>query len=240
MFAISEARTREPLVALTFDDGPNPGATPDLLGLLGEHGARATFFVVGESAARYPELVDRIHREGHALGNHSWSHPSMPGIPARKRREEVRRCAALLGVRSSGYFRPPYGHQSVGSWWDVNRCGHRVVGWSLHAEDWLPHPADWMAERILQRLRPGRIVLLHDALHTTPDPACRDRTPMLGALERVLEASSGEYRFVTLPDLLLQGRPVRKRWLRSPGSPVPLPEGRPAQETTPREESLEP
>src|SRR6478735_7834989 len=77
---ITHVDTTEAVVALTFDDGPHPQWTPRLLDLLDRHGAKATFFMVGEMAMRHPDLVDRVISAGHAIGNHSWNHPSFPAV----------------------------------------------------------------------------------------------------------------------------------------------------------------
>lgn len=212
---ITAVNTADPLVALTFDDGPDPRYTPALLDVLARHGARATFFVVGRQVRAHPAIAARAAREGHALANHTDSHPLLPVAGSAVRRAEIAACAAVIapygGLR---FLRPPQGRQSLGSRFDALRAGHAVVTWSAHAEDWRAHDAAWMAARLASELRPGAIVLLHDALEGPDDPAAADRLPMIAAVDMLLAELSGRYRFVSLPELLRAGNPVRVNWYR--------------------------
>lgn len=213
---ITHVRTDRPLVALTFDDGPDPQATPRLLELLDRHNARATFFVIGAQLRAHPELARRIVAAGHALANHTDTHPNLASLPAARRRAEVRACAATIaplgGLR---LLRPPQGRQTTASRFDMLRAGHQVVTWSAHAEDWRPHSAEELYARLAPELRPGAIVLLHDRLHNPTWPAAADRTPLFAALDRALAEARGRIQFVTLPELLRAGRPVRVDWVRN-------------------------
>lgn len=207
-------RTAEPAVALTFDDGPDPEATPVLLDLLARHGARATFFLVGRRAARHPELVARIAAEGHAIGNHSWNHPALPQLTAAEIASQLRRTAAATGDPRPRLMRPPYGDQSLASHLIARRLGYTVVGWSLVAADWLDHDGEVLAARMLDGLHPGAIVLLHDSLASWADERHRDRSPMLDAVGRVL-AAQPDWRFLTVPELTALGRPRRRYWIQT-------------------------
>lgn len=220
---IVAAAPREPLAALTFDDGPDPEWTPRLLDLLEAHGARGTFFLVGKAAARHPELVARMVGAGHAIGNHTWDHVSLPLLKRRGRRAQIRWCEEVLAPHlSSGekrlgkemkLFRPPYGHQSLASQLDVLALGYGIVGWSIVAEDWRDDPAEALVERVRRRLCPGSIVLFHDTLATTDNHRHRDRTPTLQAVETLLREPGG-YRYVTVPELLRRGRALRWPWYK--------------------------
>jgi peptidoglycan/xylan/chitin deacetylase (PgdA/CDA1 family) len=210
--SILRVRTKEPAVALTFDDGPHPEDTPPLLDLLGEHGAQATFFVVGKSARRHPELVERIAAEGHALGNHTWDHLSLPSLTGRFRRAQLAWTEEVLGERSSRLFRPPYGEQTPASRLTPLRLGLDVVCWDVIAEDWRDDPAEALLARVRRRLRPGSIVLFHDTLYTTTDERFRDRGPMRQAVASLLTELASSWRFVTVPELLRLGSPVRWHW----------------------------
>jgi len=117
--AITHVATPDPVAALTFDDGPNPKFTPCLLDILEKHKARATFFMLGENAQRYPQLVQRVARAGHAIGNHSWNHPEFPSITGRERRAQIRRCAKAIAPHGQRLFRPPYGYQNIASCIDL-------------------------------------------------------------------------------------------------------------------------
>jgi peptidoglycan/xylan/chitin deacetylase (PgdA/CDA1 family) len=201
--------TAEPAIALTFDDGPDQEETPRVLEILERHGARGTFFMVGKSVERHPEVAARAAAGGHALANHSWDHPSFRQIQGGYRRAQIRWCAEALAPHGgTRLFRPPFGEQSPASRLDTLRSGHRVVAWDVVAEDWRADPAELLVQRVMRRLRRGSIVLFHDTLYTTEDARYRDRAPMRQALEILLGRLAGDYRFVTVPELLRLGRPV--------------------------------
>ena len=208
---VRSVATDQPLIALTFDDGPHPEYTPALLGLLAQYDARATFFMVGELAARHSEIVRAAAEQGHAIANHSWSHLSFPLLTAREHYEQLRRCEEALSPYGEKLFRPPYCHQSVSSRWHTLVSGYDVVAFSVHAEDWLPRSSEWMAARLVRQARPGAIIILHDNIYRSVLPAAyHDRRPMLGALQSALGVLQGIFRFVTIPELLRQGQPVRE------------------------------
>jgi peptidoglycan/xylan/chitin deacetylase (PgdA/CDA1 family) len=213
--AITSVRTDEPVAALTFDDGPHPEHTPALLTLLERHKARATFFMIGEVAQKNLELVRRVARAGHALGNHSWSHLSFPLLTRSECDRQLFSCAKVLSPYGEKLFRPPYCHLTLKNCWAIARAGHRIVAFNVHAEDWLDRDADWMAQRLIERIRPGCIVILHDNIYRSILPSARhDRKPMLDALRMALEALKGRIDFVTVPELLRCGPPVRELWRR--------------------------
>jgi len=107
MGIITHVETQEEVAALTFDDGPHPEYTPRLLEILERLQARATFFMVGEAAQRHREIVRRVADAGHAIGNHSWDHPSFPQITGRERREQIRPCERAIAPYGERIFRPP-------------------------------------------------------------------------------------------------------------------------------------
>ncbi len=213
---ITQVRTNEPVVALTFDDGPHPEYTPRLLDLLARYDARATLFMVGRYAEQHPEIVRRAAREGHAIANHTYSHPQFPVISSRERRGELERCQRALGSTGLRMFRPPYGRQTYASRFDLLRAGYQVVTWNVHAEDWEIRDPRWMAERLERQITPGSIVLLHDAIRTPLIPGSEDREPMLQALELTLERLSPRFRFISVPALMLHGRVIRHHWYQAP------------------------
>lgn len=206
--------TAVPAVALTFDDGPHPRFTTALLEVLERHDARATFFMVGRAAAAHPELVARVARAGHVVANHTHDHPSLPTLSGRERRAQIRAGARALAPYGLPLLRPPFGHLDRASWFDALRCGQRVVAWTEHCTDWRDDDAETLAARLRAALRPGAIVLLHDALYRSEDAAYETREPLLAALDAVL-AERRDWRFVTVPELLALGRPrLRARWRR--------------------------
>ena len=208
---ITRVATSEPAIAFTFDDGPDPRQTPVVLDILARHNAHATFFMVGELAMRHPEIVRAAARQGHAIANHSWSHLSFPLMTGREQYRQLRLCEQALSPYGEKLFRPPYFHQSVSSRWRAFRAGYDVVGFSAHAEDWLTRSAEWMAARLVRDARPGAIIILHDNIYRNALAAGRqERGPMLRALELALRALRDDFRFLTVPDLLRLGKPVRE------------------------------
>lgn len=216
MGTITHVSTAEPVAALTFDDGPHPQFTPRLLEILSRYDARATFFVVGESAKKYPDLLRRMVEADHVIGNHSWDHPSFPTISGRERRRQMRACEEVIGSRGQKIFRPPYGNQNVASRLDAWRLGYRVVTWSGVGGDWQDDSAETIFNRLASALRAGSILLLHDALYTAEEERYSSRETTLKAVRMLLERYGETYRFVTVPELLRRGR-AGKQWWYQPG-----------------------
>ena len=155
-------------VLLTFDDGPHPEATPAILETLQQYNARAIFFVVGDRIDRAPELLKAINDQGHALGNHSYSHPMREPFRYRAYCDELARCDAEIHRHVSApvyYHRPPLGSISFATAVAPRQQGLRTVLWSCSAEDWrFASDADAVttANQLSQTLRPRDILLMHD------------------------------------------------------------------------------
>jgi peptidoglycan/xylan/chitin deacetylase (PgdA/CDA1 family) len=151
------------LPALTFDDGPAE-CTSALLEVLARHDARATFFVIGQRAARRRELVRRIAREGHEVGNHSWSHPDLRALAPAALRVELERTSDAIeratGERPS-LFRPPYGFTNRAVRDAASALGMRSVLWDVSTDDWL-RPGAGQIAAVLRAASPGAVVLMHD------------------------------------------------------------------------------
>lgn len=210
---ITNVMTRDRVAALTFDDGPHPEYTPRLLDILERHEALATFFMVGQAAQRYPQLVQQVAQAGHAIGNHSWDHQFFPSLPSHQRRKQIRVCECALAPYGQRLFRPPYGAENLASHLDALSLHYQVVAWSLDAEDWLERDPAWMADRLTRGIQPGSIVLLHDALYRSQQPVPQyNREPMLAAVTLFLERLGGRFSFVTIPELLRHGRPQSDNW----------------------------
>jgi peptidoglycan/xylan/chitin deacetylase (PgdA/CDA1 family) len=200
------------VVALTFDDGPDSICTPRLLDLLAAHQVRATFFMVGVHARQHTELVAHVASQGHAIGNHSWDHPSFPLISSRERRRQIAECARALRPFGERLFRPPYGHQDAASWSDVRRLSHGVVGWSVAAGDWEARDGATMADAVIAEVKPGSVVLFHDGRFDAPDERLFPRDATLTAVRLVLERLAGRFTFATIPELLRYGVPQFEEW----------------------------
>ena len=217
--AITSVETDEPLIGLTFDDGPDPLSTPSVLRLLERYDARATFFMVGAAAYRHPDLVRQVAEAGHAIANHSWDHSSFIAISGRQRRTQIRACQRVIKPYATRLFRPPYGRQSVASHLEARLLGYRVVAWSLHINDWVERDPARLSAALSAGVRPGSIVLLHDSIFRAElDQRIQwDRRPLLEGLETFLEQQRGRFQWVTVPELLRRGRPVIREWYADEG-----------------------
>ena len=179
-------------VALTFDDGPRRGTTDRLLNGLKERGASATFFLVGEEAEQYPDLVKRMQAEGHQVGNHTWSHVRLEGASTAVIQEEVGENEKLLEelLGGSGYWlRPPYGLITPGT---ETLIRVPMVKWSVDPRDWESRNTEKVVRAILKDVQPNSIILLHDIYDTSVDAALK--------VVDTLEAQG--YCFVTVEELL--------------------------------------
>jgi peptidoglycan/xylan/chitin deacetylase (PgdA/CDA1 family) len=189
-------------VSITFDDGPNPAATPLILDALRREGVPATFFVLGRHAERWPALVRRTADEGHQLGNHGYWHRKLHRrTPAYVRDDLVRGTEAIH--RASGgvvphHFRAPHGFRSPWVTPIAASLGQRTVGWSLGVWDSARPGADEIARRAIDGMRAGSILLLHDG---DGYDAEGDRRQTAEALPRIIDGLRARgLRFVTLPD----------------------------------------
>jgi peptidoglycan-N-acetylglucosamine deacetylase len=198
-------------IALTYDDGPNPAATPRLMEVLERHGARATFLLIGRWAEREPELIRELVGAGHAIGNHTFTHPTMPLRTAGQLREELRRCreaieaagVELTRVNGEALMRPPYGRRRPGTLRVLRQAGYAPLLWSITCYDWRRTATLPKLVRRATRARDGDIVLLHDGYHK--DPA-HDRSTSIAATDEVLARLTADgYRFVTVPELVAAG-----------------------------------
>ena len=177
-----DART----MALTFDDGPNPATTPQILDLLDRYGAKATFFVIGKWVDAEVALTQEIVARGHVLANHTYTHPRLALCSSARIAEELERCDAAIEsatMRKPRWMRPPYGFRSPLLAGVVRERGDSgIVMWSTWARDWKPQPARQTIDR-LYGAQGGDIVLLHDG---DPHAAKSDRSHVVAALEHWL------------------------------------------------------
>jgi peptidoglycan/xylan/chitin deacetylase (PgdA/CDA1 family) len=213
---VTAVSTRDPVAALTFDDGPDPEYTPRLLEILERHGVRATFFMTGEAAQKHADLVRRVAQAGHAIGNHSWDHPSFPLISGRERRWQIRRCEKALAPYGLRLFRAPYSDLNLVSRIELLLLGYQVVMFNGWTDDWCGGNAFSIADQLEQRTRPGGIVVLHDRLSDALESSYFNREAMLQGLYTFLTRSGHRFRFVTVPELLWHGRAEKEYWCREP------------------------
>lgn len=192
------------MVALTFDDGPNPVFTPQFLQILREHHAKATFFMVGTNVARHPEIARLIVREGHEAGNHSMNHQyRLPySLPWQIRKEYLRAQGVIL--RETGVspllFRAPHGRLSPWMALTLRRNGAKIIGWDVDPRDLHNPPAEALVRSVLDQVRPGSIILLHDGLDRHENVNRKVLVQALPQLIKQLQARG--YCLATLSDLL--------------------------------------
>ena len=179
-----------PRVALTFDDGPHPEATPATLDVLAGVGAKAAFFVTGLNVQRWPDLVRRMDAEGHLVCNHTFAHYYLAGFYRPRHWESQLRRAdeaieRVLGKRPA-LFRPPLGIKTPHLARATRRTGHSVVTWSLRALDGMPTSTERILRRLLPRAQPGDILALHDGLIPPARRNLRATIEAIGPLVRGL------------------------------------------------------
>ena len=207
-------RIRKNVVALTFDDGPSPDTTPRILDILRAEGVRATFFVLGKHAERHPELVERIVREGHELGNHGYDHGILAFAGATQVHRQLQRTERLL--RKAGgppvrVFRAPHGFRSPFVARTARRLGYVTCAWSAGVFDTAKPGADVIIARSTKALKPGAILLLHDADGWGDD----DRSQTADALPGIIAAArERELDFLTMTELAELDPPKPISWKR--------------------------
>jgi len=205
---LSRGSRRASRVALSFDDGPDPEVTPQVLDLLDRHGLKAAFFLIGEKAQAHPELVREILRRGHEVGNHTWHHDPFLMLKGRKRlREEVRGGQEILkgfGILPAA-FRPPVGITSPALWRLLIEEGMFCLNFSLRAGDMGNRRIGHLAKRLLGRVRPGDLLLLHDV--RPPKAQVQD---LLREFEALLQGLKAKHLEV-VPVSALVGRQIMKR-----------------------------
>lgn len=195
-------------IAITFDDGPDPRFTSDVLDVLAEYNVPATFFLMGSRAIAYPEIVERMQNEGHIIGNHSYWHPNLvkEGDLATLENEVQRTedtLANLVGYRTK-LFRAPYGFLNTDLVEKLAELDYYYIAWSVDSLDWQEEPPQEIANRVVSNVEPGAIILMHDGGDWDAD-----RTSTIESLRTILPTLQGQgYQFVTVPELL--GIPYQK------------------------------
>lgn len=200
---VPRVNTSQKVIALTFDDGPTPEATGQILSALEEGQVRATFFVTGAELEKNMAEGMRIVAAGHELGNHSYSHERMVLVTPSFVRREVERTDELIreaGYRGEIYFRPPYGRKLFALPYYLSRTGRKSVTWDVEPESYpeVAADSDKIAEHVLSRARPGSIIILHVMYGS--------RGESLKAVKKIVEGLKAQgYSFRTVTELLAAG-----------------------------------
>jgi len=162
---VNHVDTNEKVVALTYDDGPNPPYTNQLLDLLERHQVKATFFVIGQIIEKHPETIRLILSKGHELGNHSYSHKSLifenPWF-IRSEIEKTDRLLRQLGVKQEIHFRAPYGRKLLVLPYILAKMQKKNILWNLDSKDYEASNSEMIENYVLEQVRPGSIILMHD------------------------------------------------------------------------------
>jgi peptidoglycan-N-acetylglucosamine deacetylase len=182
-------------VALTFDDGPHPIFTPALLEIMSATDVKVTFFVLGQQAQRYPQIIRTEHLGGHEIGNHSWSHQNFVYLRDDAIRDEL--CRTEKAIRVSGaiptLMRPPFGEITpMQRRWIATEFGYKTVLWTVDSEDWRVRDSAQIANCILRDAKPNTIILAHDIHGAT-----------IEAMSVVIrQLNNAGFEFVTVSQLL--------------------------------------
>lgn len=208
-------------VALTFDDGPHPRLTAQILDILERHHVVATFFVVGRNAAAYPHLLQRMASDGDAIGNHTWDHAWLTRLDQSGMNRQIERTNTAIQAAVPGYvvrlLRPPYGAINALAKTAIWQHGLAIVNWSADDQDYRGGPAAVLEHHVLTQTGPGGVVLMHDIHPNT-----------VAALAGEIEALKKKgFRFVTVLDLLDHG-PIVSATYPSPRMKVIEPAPHPA------------
>ena len=197
---VNRVNTDQKVIALTFDDGPKPDYTEQILELLDEEKVKATFFLLGRDIEEFPEQAKKINLSGHEIGNHTYSHRRMLLVTARKVAWEIEKTAAL--IKRSGYqkktvFRPPFGTKFIALPWYLKQKGIVNVTWDIEPEtnkDSEGDP-DRIEDYVVKHAKPGSIVLLHVMFDS--------RKPTMQAVPKIIRRLKNEgYQFLTVSELI--------------------------------------
>ncbi|MFI5086893.1 MAG: polysaccharide deacetylase family protein [Terriglobales bacterium] len=190
-------------LALTFDDGPNDPHTLHLLDVLARHNVHATFFMIGSFVEQRPEIARAVAAAGHAIGNHTHTHPNLIFHPGRVVRRELQDCERAFdnaGVSHAGLFRPPFGGRTPIVLRTARDMGLEPIMWSVTAWDWKPHLPEKITRLVQRQVLGGDVILLHDGGHLRMGA---DRSAAVRATELIIQRYLGEgYEFVTIPEMM--------------------------------------
>jgi len=186
------------LLALTYDDGPDPRNTPALMDVLSRHSVRATFFFLGCNVAKEPQLAREVARAGHVIANHTYHHPRLIFCTPARVRTELLECERILSGEvgeHSRLWRPPYGRRLPHVMRAAEKVGLEAIMWSVNPRDWSLRTASEVEKRVLRCARGGDVILMHDG--------GGDRLHTIEATDRLIGRYKNEgYQFVTVPEMM--------------------------------------
>ncbi|MBP2632611.1 MAG: polysaccharide deacetylase [Firmicutes bacterium] len=190
---------QDKMVALTFDDGPEEKWTPKILDILKQKKVKATFFVIGKQAQKYPEMLRRINEEGHIIADHTYNHADLKKLDEEQVKQEIETCASIIHEiigKTPSFVRPPYGFHNEAVDHAIYSEGKIIILWSIDTKDWTGLDAADIKSRVLPKMQNGFIILQHDG-----------ENPKLGgsvtALPDIIDELQAQgYTFVTLSELL--------------------------------------
>ena len=199
---IVHLNTDKRIVALTYDDGPNPPYTDQLLDILAKHNAKATFFMIGNRIERHPETVNRVIAEGHQIGNHTYSHPLLGFLPPIYVQREIERTDDLLqqyGIAKDNVFRAPLLTRFLPVAYVLAKRDRIHISCNVWSWDWTTQNPDKIAETVLKQTKPGSIIVLHDGKAENKNA---NRSGTVEATDRIITALKRDgYQFVRLSDV---------------------------------------
>lgn len=188
--AFGDHKPHGKVLYLTFDDGPAPDTTPQVLSMLKAHDAQATFFVTGW-AGKYKSLIRKIYARGHALGNHTRNHVDLVAASPSTIKKQLKYVNSAVGPVMGNCIRPPFGLIDREAGAVIEKMGMIPVLWTGHAQDWNPPGVDKMEQMLKAATKPGAVILLHDS---------KDHPKTLAVLKRMLPWWSAQgYRFESVP-----------------------------------------
>lgn len=195
-------------LALTYDDGPNDPYTLRLLDVLAKHGVKATFFLIGKFVKQRPDIVARMVGEGHAIGNHTNTHPRLPLLTSGEVRKELDACAQALGEegfvldRKTKLFRPPFGLRRPETLRVARELGYTPVMWSVTCWDWKKTTAERVERHAQRQITGGDVILMHDGGF---EQMGADRAHTVAATDQIIgKYKEKGFRFVTVPELMMK------------------------------------
>jgi peptidoglycan-N-acetylglucosamine deacetylase len=197
-------KTKDKSICLTFDDGPHPVFTPKILEVLAKHNVKATFFISGRKILTYQNIVEKTINEDHDVGNHGFSHRNFIFKNKEFILKEIARTDELLrtcGAKGEITFRPPYGRMSLKALLLLGKMKKKIIMWNIPTNDYKATNSEMILKKILKKIKPGGIIIVHDAGKLIESKV--DRTFTIEAVEQIIvELQKKDYKFKTISEML--------------------------------------